>query len=345
MANYTIIGGDGKQYGPITDADLRKWVGEGRLNAQSLVKAESDAEFRPLATFPEFADLLGTGATAPEAFQPPTLVADWSTRDYELDIGTCVSRGWGVFKENLGTIMGGFLLYMVVVIIVSACFNVGLVTVIPKEAMTNTAFKIFFNIFFQAVMALVVGPLSGGYYLMFIRAVRGQPASIGDVFAGFQQAFVQLFLGYLVVALLGTLCMLPFTILEGPKLAAMQEQFRTATAPDQVQNVLPQMMSVFANSLPIILICAIPMTYLIVCFQFTLPLIIDRGMDFGTAMKTSWKMVHKHWWTVFGLVVVVGLISATGGLACCIGILFSIPLGVTVLMSGYETIFGESRSA
>jgi hypothetical protein len=57
---YSIIGGDGKQYGPITEADLRKWISEGRLNAQSMAKAESDAEFRLLSTFPEFADLLGT---------------------------------------------------------------------------------------------------------------------------------------------------------------------------------------------------------------------------------------------------------------------------------------------
>jgi hypothetical protein len=59
---YTIIGGDGKEYGPITEADLRKWISEGRLNAQSLAKAESDAEFRTLATFPEFAAVLGTAA-------------------------------------------------------------------------------------------------------------------------------------------------------------------------------------------------------------------------------------------------------------------------------------------
>lgn len=56
---YFIIGGDGKEYGPVTDADIRKWIAEGRLNQQSLAKAESDAEFRPLATFPEFADMLG----------------------------------------------------------------------------------------------------------------------------------------------------------------------------------------------------------------------------------------------------------------------------------------------
>jgi hypothetical protein len=63
--NYTIIGGDGKQYGPVTEADLRQWIAEGRLNAQSLAKAESDAEFRPLSTFPEFASAFGAPAAPP----------------------------------------------------------------------------------------------------------------------------------------------------------------------------------------------------------------------------------------------------------------------------------------
>jgi GYF domain 2 len=70
--SYTIIGGDGKEYGPISDADVRKWVSEGRLNAQSLAKAESDAEFRPLSAFPEFADAF-TQSTA--AGIPPSLTA------------------------------------------------------------------------------------------------------------------------------------------------------------------------------------------------------------------------------------------------------------------------------
>jgi uncharacterized membrane protein YgdD (TMEM256/DUF423 family) len=62
MSNYIVIGGDGKQYGPITEGDLRKWIAEGRLNAQSLAKAESDAEFRPLSTFPELADAFAPSA-------------------------------------------------------------------------------------------------------------------------------------------------------------------------------------------------------------------------------------------------------------------------------------------
>ena len=54
MANYTIIGGDKKEYGPVTDAEVRQWLAEGRLDAFTLARSDSDTEWRPLSTFPEF---------------------------------------------------------------------------------------------------------------------------------------------------------------------------------------------------------------------------------------------------------------------------------------------------
>ena len=76
MANYLIIGGDQKEYGPITADDVRKWIAEDRLNAQSMMKAESDAGWRPLSAFPEFADALG--GKIPPSFSPPPFNAGGS---------------------------------------------------------------------------------------------------------------------------------------------------------------------------------------------------------------------------------------------------------------------------
>lgn len=59
MANYTLIGGDQKQYGPVTDEQLRQWIRDGRVNLQSQVKVEGDAEWRPVSAFPEFAKMFG----------------------------------------------------------------------------------------------------------------------------------------------------------------------------------------------------------------------------------------------------------------------------------------------
>jgi len=73
MASYTIIGADHKHYGSVSADSVRLWIGEGRLNAQSLLKAEGELEFRPLETFPEFADALAA-KTAPAP--PPPLPSD-----------------------------------------------------------------------------------------------------------------------------------------------------------------------------------------------------------------------------------------------------------------------------
>jgi hypothetical protein len=60
---YRIIGADQKEYGPITAEQLRAWLSEGRINAQTRVCAEGTSDWKPLGSFPEFADAFpGTAA-------------------------------------------------------------------------------------------------------------------------------------------------------------------------------------------------------------------------------------------------------------------------------------------
>ena len=320
MANYTIIGGDGKQYGPITDADVRKWFGEGRLNALTQMKGESDAEFRALTAFPEFADLFPTGEPA---FAAPV---DWNTRDYSLDIGGCVSNGWALTKGHFGQLFVPIMIYFLIAIAIGA---LGQIPVIGGLFSIGNLF--------------ITGPLMAGVLYIFILTIRGQPAELGKMFDGFRSGYWQLFLGYLVPALFYLLCMAPFLVIYFLKVVPLLGQMQHAGSGDAQENVA-QMKAVFFNSMPVFLIFMIPVIYLSINWQFTLPLIIDKQMDFWTAMKTSWKMVHKHWFAVFGLVVVIGLLNIVGVMACCIGLLFTIPLGFAALMYAYEIIFSESQS-
>lgn len=62
---YKIIGADGKEYGPITADILKKWVVDGRANAQTKVQLEGAPEWRTLAEFPELAAALPTIAPLP----------------------------------------------------------------------------------------------------------------------------------------------------------------------------------------------------------------------------------------------------------------------------------------
>ena len=55
MANYKIIGSDLKQYGPVSAEDLRQWIADGRLNAQTKVQIEGADEWKLLTEVPELA--------------------------------------------------------------------------------------------------------------------------------------------------------------------------------------------------------------------------------------------------------------------------------------------------
>ena len=69
---YIIIGGDGKEYGPITADQLKQWMADGRVNAQTKVLPEGTADWKLLAEIPEFATALATGIPRPGPIIPPS---------------------------------------------------------------------------------------------------------------------------------------------------------------------------------------------------------------------------------------------------------------------------------
>jgi uncharacterized membrane protein len=340
MANYIIIGGDGKEYGPVTDADVRQWITEGRLAASSLAKGEGDAEFRPLSKFPELADSFLARplsmAAVPSPIEPPKPPPSSTPagagshvlpEDYELDIIGCLTRGWELVKENFGTLFVGSLIYW------GIQFGVSLFGKIP-----------FVGVLFSLANFVCAGPLMAGLYYLFIRVNRGEKAEVGEVFAGFRRGFGQLFLAAFVQSLIAGICFLPVLILFGVKFITLWPQL-TAMQPGSPPDpaVIESLIALVLAALPLALLCSIPTLILSVAWKFSLPLIIDRQLDFITAMKTSWRMVFKHWFVVFGLVVLVSVLNLVGLLCCCVGILFTFPISLAALMIAYETIFCAAK--
>src|SRR5438128_10171298 len=100
---YKIIGGDKKEYGPVTTEELRRWIAEGRVNAQTQVQAEGNAEWKPLSAFPEFAGACG----GPGASLPPSLptarpistqafAAEILARTPQVQVGRCLALSWNL---------------------------------------------------------------------------------------------------------------------------------------------------------------------------------------------------------------------------------------------------------
>ncbi len=68
---YKLIGGDGKEYGPVSQDQIRQWLAEGRLNAESKIRPEGTEDWKALGEVPELKGLLTPFATPPRLSASP----------------------------------------------------------------------------------------------------------------------------------------------------------------------------------------------------------------------------------------------------------------------------------
>jgi TM2 domain-containing membrane protein YozV len=113
---YKIIGADGQPYGPVNAEQIRRWLAENRVNAQTLVQMEGSQEWKPLSSLPEFAPELKTAP--PPIAPPPTLAARASNK---IPAGICgiLLGSLGVHKFILGYTGAGLIMLLVTVL---SCF-------------------------------------------------------------------------------------------------------------------------------------------------------------------------------------------------------------------------------
>lgn len=189
---YKIIGGDQREYGPVSAELVRDWLSQGRLSRETPVLVEGASHWSTLGQCPEFSDAF---ATHPPALSSPTSSGDpafsgFANRAASLDIGSCLSRSWTLLLQHFWLLVGA----SGIVFVVTLAFY--FVPVIGTVA--------------HAVLGLA---LWGGLDWLFLKLVRGQPADIGDIFAGFQIEFLQLALAGVVTSVLIfvglLLCVLP----------------------------------------------------------------------------------------------------------------------------------------
>jgi uncharacterized membrane protein len=89
------------------------------------------------------------------------------------------------------------------------------------------------------------------------------------------------------------------------------------------------------------LLCVVPGLYLMAVWMlFPVLLIMDKRMDFWPAMELSRKMVHKHFWQVFGFMMMTLLIFFAGVLLLGVGIFLTAAITNGAFIYAYEDLFG-----
>ncbi len=315
--------------GQFTEQETSNALERGELLPTDLGWTEGMETWQPLSTF--------TSLPPPGAAPAPSGVPERfrnltpnRMKPGRIEFGACLSKGWEAFAKNWGVCVVATLIFFGISILVQAPMQFAQILmekfIGPKGSgdvmMMAAAGGVF--IFFWALASSVSTLLTGGFMYFFINTLRTK-SNLNDMFAGFRKsAWLQILLASAVwvaaIFALIVVCMAPAVYL-------------TTTTKSEVPILVA------------VVVLMIPLTYLSVGIGYVFPLIVDRGLGFWAAITTALKTVNGQWFSALGLLILVGLIAASGVVLCCIGLLATMPLAYLVWCQGYRQMFGDPDSA
>ena len=325
--SYKIIGADRREYGPVSAEDIRNWIAEGRADGKTSIKREGETDWKPLATFPEFAASVSVAPQLPPKLNAPVepveLLRSVMERGVDVKIGHCIARGWQLVMRNFLVIVGSTFLIWLCQVAFGCIPYLGLI-----------------------LGPIMQGVLSGGLFWLLLKLIRGQAGSVGDAFAGFTENPVQLILASLIMGLLSGIAVVavaaPFLFAFILKLWVLVLHASANFGNDAAAEAGWELLKSFGPFGVIGLLLAVAVSlFLATLWIFTLPLVIDQKLGFWQAMEFSRKVSLQVWLKLLGLYVLASLIAAAGILACCVGLFVTLPVYFAAIAYAYEDIFGR----
>ena len=346
---YTILGSDGKEYGPVSQEQILTWLAENRVDRATSCKRQGEADWHRVGDMSEFASYQSRTSTPSDTM---TLInmeqleaADPVVEDYSVDLGLCMSRGFELLKKNYWLCFGAVALVILSLILINApgialrFFGIFAGMISPALSMPIMVTGSLLQIAPQILLGQV---FEGSLYLFFFRLMRGQPAVATDgVLAGFRKPYFGslVILGLLMTLIFATAVFIPIIVslavgfvLSLP-FGGMFQQHPSAGA-----------VIAFVSCMAIGILAALCIVYyFFVGYLFAPMLIVDRNMGGWQAMEYSRKIVNKHWWWMFAIFIVLKLLAAFGFMACYIGYLFTAPFYYAAIVYAYHDIFYKQK--
>ncbi len=316
----------GAQLGPVDDAQLDRLIAAGVVTGDTLVWHAGLDGWKPLREVRGAALFAATapppGGTAGFAAAParprPDLEAEFArTSGRRLSPMAAISRGMSLVFAKPGPTIG------ISALIIAMMIGAGLVPCVGS-----------------IVQIVVTGPLTAAWYGYFLRHIRGQSASMDDVFSVFSSPDLLHMIGvHLVVTAISVVLIVPFVAIVFFTMIGTVAATAAAANGDAAPFVMgPLALLPFLALLPVIAV----LIYLTMAFMFAPVLVLDRGLAFWPAMRLSMRVVNRQLLPMVGLVLLAWLIGLAGLLALCLGILVAMPVIVASYAFAYEDLFGET---
>lgn len=307
--------------GKFNEQDVADGLRSGRFLPTDLAWREPMTTWEPLSSF--------TDLPPPEANEETQIEAPAESPAGPMGrivLGECFSKGWESFQKNMTTLMLGTFVFLVVN--VSLWFVSELAQSVVRMFMKSGGsdegmlkiVALAVGLFFSVLTSTVTTILSAGFLWMFVKNSRGK-CEFADLFAGFSSGvWLQILMaGVAWGAIMVSLAL--FTLAPG--------FYITEKTSSQIPAVIGA------------LLFLVPMAYLSVGLGFVLPLILDRRIGWQEAMRTAISTVHRQWFAAAGLIFIYTLLAVSGVVVCCVGMIFTMPLGYAIWAEGYRRLFGD----
>ena len=190
------------------------------------------------------------------------------------------------------------------------------------------------------------GIIIGGFIVFYV-ALFAATAVLGFIFCGLasEDNIAGIIIAQLIITVLASALSYPF--LAGLNMVGIR---RAADQPVSFNEIF----SHFGRLVPLLitavvmmvlvyvgmLLLIIPGIYLSVAYMLAIPLVVERGLSPWQALETSRKAISQHWFKVFGLFLLLGIIMGLSMIPVGIGLIWTIPLFIISMGVLYRTIFG-----
>jgi hypothetical protein len=187
----------------------------------------------------------------------------------------------------------------------------------------------------SAVPIILIGPMMVGLNMAFFKMRRGELVEFGTLFKGFDY-FGQSLIAALLHALPIIVVVVPAYILFYVSMIVSIAAQGNEPSPAPFFGV----MAVFGLFWVVVMIVIIVVS---IGFLFAYPLIADRKLRAMDAVKLSFRAGLSNFWRLLGMMLLTGLMTSLGVLACYVGAFLVMPISYAAIAKAYEQVFGLSE--
>lgn len=335
---FFLMGGDGKEYGPVTSDVLIAWRAQGRLDNESLLRPEGSQVWvrwadQPLLNRPETKDQSDREREFQGALE----------RLHEFPFGAGILISLRMFLEYAAVLTGGLLIFLILYTVLNLPCLLGQTISLFRFFKVPEVAKL--PVYVDWILILGGFSLTGlfdvipavGFFRLNIHLLKGEKASPLDILWGFSHRTLQFVLLNVMLKVVYWAVLLSITLLVGVMFALIFAALSYAVVGNNDVVSMAVCLGIICGALIGLVVSTVVQVFLI----FAPMLVMEKNRDAWSALVDSCRLVYPRWGWLFLYFLAAQMLSFVGVLLFGLGIVLTLPIYYTALAYAYLYLFDE----